>query len=334
MCTHLVSASSISSIHLSVCFGKNPLKNYFLKILLAIAWLSTTSTSPASSSTERLCWDLLGQSLKCRMIKQVGADSSFLILENWKMITLSHVPLVDVRRKGFQVILGQPSFEILKIESYLFWGGRECFFSHSGKIAFLQMEIEKAFASSSVLTSSFLLTKVWWNWSSRPKFNVEPLIRMNRFQPEFSHKAFFSPAVCSWDRPKGASGPTEEASPEETGSRHGGCHRHGHGGAVQRRRPGLQLSNRWSRRPRKQTDGWIELTQPLGESHSSLIQKWKEVGKKESECYIWMLCTSVVNQTRTFWEQVVRDVTSTFRLYSNCLSSLLDSFSLCCQRHC
>lgn len=45
------------------------------------------------------------------------------------------------------------------------------FFSppHSGKIASLQMEIGKAFASSSVPTSSSLLTKVWIKWCRRPK---------------------------------------------------------------------------------------------------------------------------------------------------------------------
>lgn len=122
-----------------------------------------------------------------------------------------------------------------------------------------------------------------------PSSKVHLLIRINRFRPEFSHEAFFSPTVCSWDRPQGASGPTEKASPEETGSRHWGRHWHGHGGAVQRWRPGLQLSNQWSRKPRKQIDGWIKLTQPLGESHSSLVQKRKE--RKWMLCYVHLWWT-------------------------------------------
>lgn len=102
---------------------------------------------------------------------------------------------------------------------------------------------------------------------------VETFIKINRFKLEFSHEAFFLLAVCSWDRPQRASGSTEEASAEETGSWHGGCHRHGHGGAVQRRRPGLHLSTRRSRKPWKQTDSRVQLAQPLGESLSSLIQE-------------------------------------------------------------
>lgn len=85
---------SISLSHLSVYFLKNHLKIYFPKILPAIAWLSTTLTSPASSNMVRLCWDLPEQSLKCRKIKQVCAEFFclfFLIFKNWKMIILSHV---------------------------------------------------------------------------------------------------------------------------------------------------------------------------------------------------------------------------------------------------
>lgn len=81
---------------LCVCSIKSLVKTCLQKKHLATGWVSTTLTSLACWNTGRLCWDLLGPSLSCRMTKLVCSDSSNIISAALISMLLHPLPCTHV----------------------------------------------------------------------------------------------------------------------------------------------------------------------------------------------------------------------------------------------